>query len=111
MVSNDVLFTDANETGYKVEEDTKLLAITSVIGADGEGEYLFEEITIEDIDAVLTAIADYNEYYNDGADYKLGAKIGTYVDENRETRLAYVIIDWVEYDEELDEYTFAGETK
>ncbi|MBQ7896933.1 MAG: S-layer homology domain-containing protein [Clostridia bacterium] len=102
-----LVFTDANADGYKVNEDTKVLAVKNIPNEDNE-EFILEEITVDDIDTLLTVIDEYNEYYNDGADYTMTARIGTYVDENRKTQLAYIIIDWVEYNAELEAYTFAG---
>ena len=84
-----------------------IIAIKNIPNADNE-EFILEEITVDDIDTLLTVIEEYNEYHNDGADYNMTARIGTYVDEDRKTQLAYIIIDWVEYNAELDAYTFAG---
>lgn len=105
--SLDLVYTDDKADGYKLQEGTKIIAITNRPNADNE-EFTFEEISIGDVEDVLETIEVYNEYYNSGADYTMTARIGTYVDENRKTQLAYIIIDWVEYNAELDAYTFAG---
>ncbi len=103
-----LIFTDDNTSGLKLNETTKIIAIKDVPDNSDE-EFLFEEITLEDLDTLLTTIGEYNDLNT--ASEKLEAKIGTYVDDDKKTQIAYIIVDWVEYNEELEDYTFAGETK
>lgn len=103
-----LVFTDANTDGYKLLENTKILAIKDVPD-NSEEEFLMEYITIDDLSALLDTIVTYNE--EESASETLSARIGTYVDENKKTQVAYIIVEWVEFNEELGEYTFAGETK
>ncbi len=108
LVDMSLVFTDDTTAGYKINETTKIIAIKDVPDNDEE-EFLFTEITIDDLDVLLETIADYNEI--ESASEKLTAKIGTYKDDAKKTQVAYIIVDWVEYNEELEAYTFAGETK
>ena len=105
-----LIFTDDNTSGLKLNETTKIIAIKDIPDPDNsDEEFLFEEIALEDLDTLLTTIGEYNDLNT--ASEKLEAKIGTYVDENKKTQVAYIIVDWVEYNEELEAYTFKGETK
>ena len=110
MTDLGLIFTDETTAGYKILEDAKLYAVKNVPNEENK-EYVYEEITLDDVDTLLATIEEYNDYHNEGADYKAKLTIGTYVDEDRKTQVAYVILDWVEYDEELEAFTFAGVTK
>ena len=102
-----LVFTDKSVDGLKIEEDTNLYAIKNIPDSDDE-IFEIEEITVGDIGAVLETLETVNTVYSKSL--KLNAKIGYYVDEDDATRVAYIIIDWVEYDEENDEITIAGTT-
>ncbi len=103
-----LVYTNASSEGYILNEGVKILAIKDVPD-NAEEEFLMEYITIDDLAALLETIATYND--EESASETLSARIGTYVDENKKTQVAYIIVYWVEFNDELGEYTFAGETK
>ena len=106
VVSNvSLIFTNNTTAGYKINETTRIIAIKYGPEHPDE-EFLFEEITIKDLETLLETIEEYNK--EESANKKLTAKIGTYVDDDKKTQVAYIIVDWVEYDEELEAYTFRG---
>lgn len=99
VVFTNLWFTD----GVKIDETVKIIAVTNKETAETK------VIEIEELAQVLALIEEYNE--ENSASEVLSAKLGVYEDDNGDKQLAYVLIDWVEYDTELEAYTFAGETK
>ncbi len=108
LSSLSLIFTDKNEDGLKIEEDTKLYAVKNN-GSDEEA-FVMEEITLSDIETVLETLETINANPDYPSSYSLVARLGYYVDEENAARVAYIIIDWVEYDEANDEITVAGTT-
>ncbi|MBR6632884.1 MAG: S-layer homology domain-containing protein [Clostridia bacterium] len=96
VVFTNLWFTD----GVKIDETVKIIAVTDKETAETK------VIDIEELAQQLALIEEYNE--EKSASEVLSAKLGIYEDDNGDKQLAYMLIDWIEYDAELEAYTFAG---
>jgi hypothetical protein len=100
--SMSLIFTDdLFEDGVKLDANTKILAIKN---SDPEN-FEMSEITLDELESLLDTIKAYNEAK--GESEKLTATIGTY-EEEEVVKIAYILVDWVEYDSTEDVYTVAG---
>ena len=103
LVEEDILFTTTFNEGIKIDDTVKLIAVTDKETAE------IKAITVDELVEILELVEDYNE--ENSASETVTAKIGTYKDDKNLVCAAYVIIDWVEYDEELEALVIAGEAK
>ncbi|MBE6649693.1 MAG: S-layer homology domain-containing protein [Ruminococcaceae bacterium] len=104
-VDKKVVFTTSFGEGMKIDDTVKIVAVT-----DRETATI-KAITFEDLVAVYDTIAQYNEDNEETVGFtpaKLTATIGTYT-EDENTMIAYVLIDWVEYDAEENKLIIAEE--
>lgn len=100
LVEEGIIFTTSFDEGLLIDETVKLVAV-----ADEETAEI-KSITFAELIDVLNTVKEYNEDYS--ATETVTAKIGTYTDDNKDTCVAYIIIDWIEFDEELEQLVIAG---
>lgn len=104
----DIVFTTSFVDGIKIDDTVKVIAVTDKETAE------IKAIDVAELAEVYNTIKQYNEDHADDVGFtavELKATIGTYVNEFNKLSVAYILIDWVEYDEELEALVFAGETK
>ncbi len=97
-----IIFTYWHAEGLKIDDTVKIIAITDAETAETR------VITFEELVDVYNTIKQYDiDNENAEGTTSFVAKVGTYEDNNK-TKLAYILIDWFEYNEEIDTYTKAG---
>ena len=102
MTDEKILFTTSYADGIKIDDTVSIVALVDRETAE------LKTITFSELIEAFETIKSYNEDYS--ASEVLTAKMGTYVEEER-TKIAYIIIDWVDYDEDLEALVVAGEAK
>ena len=105
FVDNKVIFTSSFAEGVKIDDTVKLVAVTDTETAT------IKAITFEDLVTVYETIAQYNADNEETVGFtpaKLTATIGTYTSD-KTTKIAYILIDWVEYDAEENKLIIADE--
>ncbi len=99
-----VIFTTSFADGLAIDDTVKIIAVTDKEKAETK------VISFAELVDVFNTIEEYNAL-NEGVvgftEASLDAKIGTYT-EDKVQKIAYILIDWVEYDSELETYFFAG---
>lgn len=108
FADTNVIFSTTFASGAKLDDTVKVIAVTDKETAT------IENVGIEGLVTVFDTIKVYNEANADEVGFtaaELKATIGTYADENNKAQIAYILIDWVEYDDEANKLIIADKAE